>query len=95
MNANIISIYKTKKTADLYTEQIVQTWTSADCGLPKMINIGMGWGQPTRTTVQKIAGNGVGMGNNIMGMGRGLAGLGGDGDDFHPHAGLYWVVAEK
>jgi len=61
-----------------------------------------GDGVGTGTTMQKIAGNGVGMGNNMVGTGRGwgrdmrgrmgtgtdLAGWGGDGDDFHPHAHL-------
>jgi len=58
-------------------------------------------GVGTGITVQKSAGNdGVEMENNMMGMGRGwgrymrgrmgtgtgLAGWGGDGDDFHPRA---------
>jgi len=59
-----------------------------------------GDGMGTRITVQKSAGNGVGMGNKVVGMGRGrdiwgqkgtgttLAGWDGDGDDFHLRADL-------
>jgi len=61
-----------------------------------------GDGVGTGTTVQKMLGMGWGWGTTWCGRGgdmqgqmwtgTDLAGWGGDGDDFHPHAGLYCVV---
>jgi len=69
-----------------------------DCGLPKMINIGIGWGTGFPIPTKKLQG----MGNNMVGTGRGwdMRGRGqdlrgGDGDDLHPHAGLYTACIVK
>jgi len=45
--------------------------------------MGWGWGQPC-----KMCGEWGGHGDNVMGMGTGIAWWGGDGDDFRPHAAL-------
>jgi len=68
MNANIISIYKTNNCSLINTQNRLFSLGRVRTAEDDKYRDGVGTG----TTVQKIVGNGMGMGNNMVGTGRGL-----------------------